>query len=150
MNLSQVVWYSVAIGFVIFISLLSVSYISYRVKQSRIRIKMHLNDKQYSKAGIMHNRNMRFIPQKVAYVKKHSEIKETFSYSARMLEERERREVEKRSMERKLISNKTKERFTVVNDSPAIPGKGFQYIPSQVRSDNGGEYRTGTFTTLIK
>jgi hypothetical protein len=148
MNLSQVVWYSLAIGLIVFISLLTISYVSYRVKQGHVKVKAHLNKKQYSKAGVTHNGNMRFIPQKVAYVKKHSDIKETFSYSAREMEEMRRREIEKTGREKKFIPDRTKGRFTVVNSSLTYSEKEFQYIPSQIREDSMSGYPTGNFTML--
>ena len=136
MNLAQVVWYSLAIGFIVFISLLSVSYLSYRIKQSRIKIRANFRSEEKRRSiPTTNNRNVRFIPQKVAYVKKHSEIKETFSYSARALEEKRRREIDLSRKTRAFKSERTSGRFTVVNDFLVPSEREFSYTPSQIRRE---------------
>ncbi len=149
MNLAQVVWYSLAIGSVVFVSLLSVSYLSYRIKQNRIKIRAGFRDqKQGHNVATTNNRNVRFIPQKVAYVKKHSEIKETLSYSARILEEKRRRESDLARKTRTFRSERTSGRFTVVNDFLVRSERDFSYTPSQLRREREGSFALRTFSTF--
>ena len=133
MNLTQVVWYSLAIGLIIFITLFTVAYISYKVKNNRLRLRGVRQSIDVNKTVITRNGNLRVIPEKVAYVKKHSQIKETLSYSARMAEEK--RYWEERRRQTSFKSFATKGRFTVVNDIPKFTNENYQYVPSQVRRD---------------
>lgn len=131
MNLAQVVWYSLAIGFSVFISLFTIAFISYKIKNNKVRIKSAPQRVTKTTTPMVRNKNLRVIPEKVAYVKKHSQIKETLSYSARMEEEKRFRN---ERMQPAFNPHVTRGRFTVVNETPTFSERNFEYIPSQVRS----------------
>jgi len=127
MNLAQVVWYSLAIGVATFFIIFTLSYISYRLRHSGVTYekKIPMPQKEFS-----YNSALRTRPQKIVYVKKHSEIRKGNTITIEKDELRIRQEEAKKSIPNFSSRERTNGRFTVINETMIFTPENHKYFPS--------------------
>jgi len=138
MNLTQIIWYSVGIGFLSIIFILLFSYIIFKLKKEEPR----LNIKTSRSAFLINQNNFeeRTKQPKIIYVKKHSELKEERKKSKEILIQKRERTYKKltfhsRPQTKQMLSN---DRFTIVNDRLRFAKESYYYIPEYQRKSFKG------------
>ncbi len=132
MNLTQIVWYSLAIGFSLLFVVIVLSYLISKFKREEKPANYINNSVVSSPERNLTNRSQ---PPKIVYVKKHSELKE------KRLETKEVLRKKKNIINQKQLSGGVSkaqqllngERFTIVNDRMRFAEESYYYVPDYQR-----------------
>ncbi len=145
MNLTQIVWYSLGIGFGLLFVVVVLSYIASRFTKEETPAMIALKESRTSigNRDSLRKKNLteRSTAPKIVYVKKHSELKtREIEIKEKLRKERElafsRRHSNYNTLKAQKLLNG--ERFTIVNDRMRFAKESYYYVPDYQRRDFSG------------